>query len=163
VKLKIDRTRMDSWVRFEGVDDPLRLAGALARKAYDLNANDAHASALYQNTHLYVMTELDRRALDANDVPPDQVPQYEKERVKLAGSLKEHHKGDPNLLDTLMWHHRVLAEAQKRRRAPWEQAAHEAMNLSKQLTEQTRLRGNTNQYYKRLVEWHQTRVQRPIP
>lgn len=159
IQLKIDKARLARWTEVEGVEDSLSLAGVLARRAYDENSGDTQAAVLYENTHLYVMTELDRRHLDAEETND---ARYENDRIRLATSLEKRHAGDPNLLDTLMWHHRVLAEAQKRRNAPWGRAAKEAENYSNQLTDQAALRGNTNQYYQRLVDWHQIRVARSI-
>jgi hypothetical protein len=51
----------------------------------------------------------------------------------------------------------VLAEAQSKRKEPWQHAADQSVEFSRQVNKDT-----ANQYYQRLVKWHQDRVERAI-
>jgi hypothetical protein len=134
--------------------DPLLLAEVFARQACRQPIADAQMKSLFANTHLYVMTEIDRRFLDNG-----QEPQYEAERIDLAEKL-DSGGDDPNFLDTLMWHWWVLARTRKLRNDnSWLDFANRAKNIADTLPNHPGLVGpDTNQYYYRLARYHRRRV-----
>jgi hypothetical protein len=158
IRLAIKPEELAPWIAPDTLADPLVMASAFARKAFEQKKQGEHAETLYMNTHLYVMTEIDRRAID-NGAPA----QYEEERIDLALQLTNRHGDDPNLLDTLMWHMFVLAERERKEGgASWKPSAVQANEVAARLDTYTDLRNNTNQYYQRLVQYHQVRVRRTL-
>ncbi|MDP9192260.1 MAG: hypothetical protein M3P06_11225 [Acidobacteriota bacterium] len=154
VILAIDADRVTPWIGNDVELDPLYVAGAFARKAYENCVKNVSTTVLFLNTHLYAMTEIDRRLIDANDTP-----RYEQERSDLATDLMTRRPDDPNFLDTLMWHALVTAISP---RVPPLGTADEAVRLARQyadgLDKQPKL-GET-EYYHRLIQYHQARVRK---
>jgi hypothetical protein len=155
IRLPVRPNRFAQWVTIEREDDPLLAAETFAQKAYEQRPTDRRSETLYINTHLYVMTEIDRRTMISG-----QQPVNEPKRVELAAQLDV--QSDPNLLDTLMWHKRMLAEAQfMNKDESWKRSEREAVALSNQLSDYQNELGAI-QYYQRLVKFHQRRVNSPL-
>jgi hypothetical protein len=159
IELHFDRERFPDGISIKTAKDPLLLAEVFARNAYSQKGTNPDAELMFANTHLYVMTDIDRRWLDAGE---QNMPQYERERIDLA-RLLDSERDDPNFTDTLMWHCRVLAETRKRQRdSSWQTFDDRARELAATLDEHPGLAADTNQYYFRLVQYHKTRVRKLI-
>lgn len=121
----------------------------LARLAYHWGREDTRMRGHYINSLLYAMTEKDS-------------PRELEERRHLADALaaEEALAGDPNLLDTLAWHHFRLARRLQQEGKPFEgelRTAHERIESAFALFKRNRRRPG-NRYYERLIERHHREI-----
>jgi hypothetical protein len=154
LNLRIDREPLVRYASVAGEADVLTIATGLARRAWELGANDDRLQLFFVNTLLYALTEMDNRTVE-----PSGVALFEDERQELAVALAQGGTDlDPNFIDTLMWHEHVLSEARRSRGEPWEELAANAIGRSKTLAHADLV---PNRYYQRLVRMHTKAVNAP--
>lgn len=155
INLSIPAKGLRRWIEIKGRPNMLDVAAALARRAFELGGDRDGLRLFFLNTHLYAMTETDR-LLSENE----SAVRYEEERIALAEEL-EHSVGtnDRNFLDTLMWHHYVLAATHRRMGGEWQSHKEKAEKLAAQIDPKPL---DPNRFYQRLVQRHR-RIVLPRP
>ncbi|MDP9119911.1 MAG: hypothetical protein M3O15_00840 [Acidobacteriota bacterium] len=135
--------------------DLLDVFVALAQKALHYGKDEPLMRAYYKNSLLYALTERD---LVADLAQESVVKQGYKERDRLARELRDEERAvsDPNILDTLAWHHYALARRSKQSSKDLKKAKLYIAAAEKALRVAT---GDSRKYYKSLIAGHRKSIE----